>query len=786
MTRVKAAIGRSPSADQPGAADLSNPLRRMRATVLPILVLMSTPLAAKTPDFDGDGTVALGDFFLFVDAFGQTVDGSNQTFDLNDDSAIDLSDFFLFVDRFGDEIPGEELESWVPVPLRSTEQRAAGIAGGEGMQLIYGLAYAPSNPLVVYLVTDVSQVWKSYDGGATWRMKNSGFLANGGLSVVVDPNDANVAFVAASTHEELSDDFADGIYRTTDGGETWQQVRRTPYVTLLESKGGVHFAFASSAVIYAATHEEGLLRSRDGGDSWQAVGDLAQTKLLDVRMDPADTAKVFVATEAGLNRYSNDTGSDQWIGSGLPDFPRAVAVRPDDPQVLYATAGKFGVYRSSDGGATFSPANEGLVPVDSDTSMNWHATYLTLSPADPDRLYVSFFELGDNQPYYSRDGGDSWLRPASLDTVISSVNDAYGGEFLASPIAVHPTNPGEALASGNGNNVQKTTDGGATWIYSGSGYSGGRIGAGSTAFGWDLNDPARFAFFLVDYGAVLSEDGGETFRNLRVPRLDGGATTNVGALDPTPGSRRIIAAVGITSMALALFDDESKAWSHLPGTERASYEFLAYHPQNPAIVYAGDRRSNDRGKTWTTLSKEIDAVFAGDGDIVYAAESTGEEVTVSKSADGGSSWSTPYDPIGIPESFEMAVAPDDADRVYVTSGLFGLFIWDGERWLEKGDADGLEMDRFESVSTRFVTIDPVDPNVVYAGNWIAFRGHSNGVFRSRNAGVDWENITAGLGAEFTPWALSVKRYCQMLWMKVVRPLGVMGPWKRAYPGDPWV
>ena len=714
-------------------------------------------------DFDGSGTVDFADFFLFADQFGLPVDTSNESFDLNGDDTIGFDDFFLFSDQFGkSEASGGQ---WIPVPLRSAEQAVAGIAGGEGMQLIYSISYAPSNPEAVYLATDVSQVWKSIDGGATWQIKNQGFLANGGLSLVVHPSDEDIVLVAASTHEEISDELADGIYRTRDGGDSWVQVHRTPYVNLLENKGGVNFAFAGHDTIYAATHTEGLLRSSDGGDSWSNVGNLASSRLLDLKIDPQNPTTVFIASETGLYRYSEQNpGSAEKIGAGLSDFPRALVVRTDDSNIIYASAGRRGVFRSNDGGLTFGAINNGLDPISADTTESSHATYLSMSPVDPDLLYVSFFQLGDHQPYYSRDGGQSWNRPAALDELISSVNDSFGGEFLATPIAPHPTNAEEAIASANGNHVQKTINGGTTWMYSGSGYSGGRIGNGAAAFGWDRNNPGRFAFFLVDYGAVLTEDGGATFRNLKVPRLDGGATTNVGALDPTPGSGVIVAAVGITSQIIAVSADSGRTWVHKTTTEKDEFKFLAFNPQDPSIVYADEYKSPNRGVSWNALSKSIVAIYAGDGNVVYAAEQEGDEVIISKSDDGGATWTEPYAPLGIPEFHEIAVAPNDQDRVYVTSGLFGLFIWDGEQWLEKGVAAGLEQDRFDSIPTRFVAIDPIDPKIVYAGNWIAFRGHSNGIFRSVNSGVDWENITGELGPEFTPWALSVNPHDRYLYV----------------------
>ena len=141
-------------------------------------------------------------------------------------------------DGMGPILAENPKDEWIQVPLRSAAQKAAGLTGGEGMQLIYGLSYAPSNPEVAYLVSDTSQVWKSIDGGKFWQMKHKGFLANGGLSLVVDPNNQNLVFVAGSTQEDFSDEFADGIYRTKDGGENWDLVKRTSFVNLGDNKDG--------------------------------------------------------------------------------------------------------------------------------------------------------------------------------------------------------------------------------------------------------------------------------------------------------------------------------------------------------------------------------------------------------------------------------------------------------------------------------------------------------------------------------------------------------------------
>jgi len=152
--------------------------------------------------------------------------------------------------------------AWVQVPLRTAAMRDAGMAGGEGMQMIWGMSYAPSNPDVIYLCIDTSQVWKSVDAGKTWEMKNNGFLANGGVSLAVSPTDENLVFVAGSNHNTTVSE-AEGIYRTTNGGENWEIVKATKFYRTENMKGGTNFDFTSGGRIYAGTHCDGILRSDD-------------------------------------------------------------------------------------------------------------------------------------------------------------------------------------------------------------------------------------------------------------------------------------------------------------------------------------------------------------------------------------------------------------------------------------------------------------------------------------------------------------------------------------------
>ena len=175
---------------------------------------------------------------------------------------------------FGEKSEDIGINRWKPLLLRTDNQYDLGLTDSEGMPQISGICYAPSNPNTIYIVTKESQVWKSRDGGNSWKMKNNGFIANGGISISVDPNNEDVVFVAGlSNIGSISNNIAGGIYRTKNGGKTWELVKQTSFKgvdvtdfkTGVSNIGGANFDFSRHGVIYAGTHEDGLLRSLDGG-----------------------------------------------------------------------------------------------------------------------------------------------------------------------------------------------------------------------------------------------------------------------------------------------------------------------------------------------------------------------------------------------------------------------------------------------------------------------------------------------------------------------------------------
>ena len=384
------------------------------------------------------------------------------------------------------------------------------------MSADYGYSLCSSNPKVVYLISDTSQTWKSSDGGFNWKMCHNGLHANGGFSIVVDPNNENIVFVASCIGRGLSpgtEKSLSGICRSVNGAESWQMVKKSQIFE--KSKGQKHqgkfFAFDKSSfdgkrtkVIYAGSYEEGFYKSTDGGDNWIELEGFKGKQIYDVKMHPKDKGIIYIATNDGLYQYNDKSQNISKIGEGLPDYPRTIAINSAKPEIMYVAVGYHGIYWSTDGGKTFEKRNNGLTfkfdkEEHASAPLSKEYVYVSISSVNPDYLYVSCGQ-DDLNPFYSHDGGAVWNIPETLDKDGLSPNK---DRWFPGQIETHPKDANIALTSANGAaKVLKTEDGGKTWGYSNEGYTGARVTCKNIVF---FKDPKKFILFLVDHGHIIQK-----------------------------------------------------------------------------------------------------------------------------------------------------------------------------------------------------------------------------------------------------------------------------------------
>lgn len=241
-------------------------------------------------------------------------------------------------------------------------------------------------------------VWKSTDAGATWRhigLRESGAIGK----LVVHPADPDIVYVAALGHP-FGKNPERGVYRTTDGGATWQHVLAlndsTGAVSIVMSPdnprelwAGMWRAERKPWTIISGGPEGGLYRSRDGGDTWSKVGGGLPDGIVGkvgVTQSPADPNRLWVLIEAdpagGLYR-SDDRGetwtrvNDESRVRGRGFYYTHVRADPVRRDVVYVM--NVPLLRSTDGGATFS-----VIPVPhGDTHDMW------INPTNPDIFAIS-------------------------------------------------------------------------------------------------------------------------------------------------------------------------------------------------------------------------------------------------------------------------------------------------------------------------------------------------------------------------------------------------------------
>jgi len=300
----------------------------------------------------------------------------------------------------------------------------------EGVSSIGSLAVAPSDPNIVYVGTgeacirgNISHgdgVYKTLDGGKNW--KNVGLRDTRAIGkVIVNPSNPDIVFVAALGHP-FGPNTDRGIFRTIDGGKTWEKVLYKD-----ENTGGIDIAFDlhNPNILFASLWEarrtpwnlssggpgSGLYRSNDGGTTWKRLEEHGLPKGPYGRIGiavAANSDRVYALMEAhegGL--YRSDDGGETWqlVNDSRSNWQRAwyymhVITDPQDPDTVYVANVDF--YKSTDGGRTF---NKVRVPHGDNHGM-W------IDPKNPRRMIVS----NDGGVTVSLDAGKTWTREDNQPT----------------------------------------------------------------------------------------------------------------------------------------------------------------------------------------------------------------------------------------------------------------------------------------------------------------------------------------------------------------------------------
>jgi photosystem II stability/assembly factor-like uncharacterized protein len=418
------------------------------------------------------------------------------------------------------------------------EYRLLGPVNGGRASRVVGI---PGDPSTYYLSTAAGGVWKSGNGGQTWESVFDDQPVSSIGSVVLASGNPNIVFVGsgeANIRGNVGE--GNGIYRSRDGGETWDHVWKAEgqigTIVVSPNDDDVIFAAALGSP-FGAGPERGVYRSTDGGDSWERV--------------------LYVDEDTGASDVAFDESNPNIMFAGMWQTRRY-------PWDMISGGEGSGLYMSRDGGDTWKKLQGGGLP-----EGIWGKVGVRVAPTNPDRVYA-LIEAEEGGLFRSDNGGNSWER----------ISDSAGLRQRAwyyTTLTIDPNN--EDVIWFPQVSMLKTIDGGKTVL---------QVEAG----GWDHHDVwidpenSRRIAEASDGGVSISVDGGETWERARIPI---GQFYHLSVDTRTPyrvmGSLQDFGTRAGPSNSLHSGGIHLGDWGPVGGGEAG---YVVADPEDPNIVYAGE------------------------------------------------------------------------------------------------------------------------------------------------------------------------------------------------------
>lgn len=598
-------------------------------------------------------------------------------------------------------------------------------------------------------------VWRTDNAGTTWTSLFDGQGVYSIGTVTVDPSNPHTIWVGTGeNHGGRHVGYGNGIYRSRDGGSSWEHLglESSEHISevIVHPEDPNTIWVASQGPLWSSGGERGLYKSTDGGESWNQVLAAGEwTGVTDVVMDPRNPDRLVAATwqrhrtvaayvgagpESGL--HVSDDGGETWreVSAGLPAGNMGkigLAISPQNPDVLYAAIEENrregGVYRSTNRGESWTLMSD---TVSGGTGPHYYME-LYAHPHHFDRII-----LVSNTTQISSDGGATFR---DINNENKHVDDHA--------IAFHPTDP-DFLLVGSDGGLYETLDGDATWrfisnlpitqfydialddaepfynVYGGTQDNNTQVGPSRT--------DSRHGIRNSDWEVTLFGDGHEP--------------------DVEPGNPDI-AYSSWQQGNLVRFDRSTGELVYIraqpqPGdpAERFNWDApIVVSSHEPTRLYHASQRvwrSDDRGDTWTALS----------GDL------TRDEDRMQLPIMGRQwSWDAGWDlyAMSVYNTISaLAESPVDENVLYAGTddGMIQVTTDGGANWTETAAGS------LRGVPDR-AYINDFEPSRFEAGTvYMALDNHKEGDFtpylmRSDNFGRSWRMITNGLPEDQQVWRI---------------------------------
>lgn len=674
--------------------------------------------------------------------------------------------------------------------MRSLEWRCVGpFVGVRGC----GVEMHPTDRNVFYHAHSSGGVWKTEDAGQYWFPITDGQINVGSVgAIAVSRSAPNVLYIGTG-EPQIRDcvSWGDGVYKSTDDGATWKHMglESTSNISRVrvhpQNPNLVYVAAVGNP--FGPSQDRGIFRSRDGGETWQKVFfKHEQAGVIDLVMCAHDPNILYASTFEVIRRtwglkaggpnsgiFKSTDGGDTWQeltrNPGLPsDNLGRIGLahsqaKPNRITALVDSKEKNGLYQSEDGGKTWTwlNAHVGI------TQRPFYYYHLHASPIDGDEFWVA-----SNKLWQSLDGGKTWKQRTGTKDDFHDIKFDPGDKDR-----MIVTHDGGAMVSLNG---------GTTWStpYTQPTQQAYRIEV-DNQFPYNLygNNQDLIGFKVPSasiYGGISQAD---------VTVIGSGES---GPCVPHPTDPNIVYHLAQSSMAagglpLQRVNLKTGQWEHrnvwpMPtfgeGQSEAKYRFnwhapLVIDPFDSGVLYTAAQvvfRSRDEGMNWEVISPVLtkdDASKQQAGGSPSSLETSGQEAyntihrmvvsnvkpgilwtgsddgLVHLSQDGGKSWTnvTPPDMPDDTDIYELEASPHDAGTVYVaasryrTANDFLPYLWKssdfGRTWTN------LSPNFPQAEITRTIREDPVRQGLLFVGT-------ETGIFLSFDDGETWKPLNLNL------------------------------------------
>ncbi|MDQ6676686.1 MAG: glycoside hydrolase [Acidobacteriota bacterium] len=635
----------------------------------------------------------------------------------------------------------------------------------------------PGQPNVYYMAANNGGVWKSTDFGHVWKPLFDGQPTQSIGAIAVAPSDPNIIYVGSGEGLQRPDlSVGDGIYKSTDAGKTWQHLglRDGQQISaiLVDPRDPLRVYVAVLGHPYGPNAERGVFRSTDGGATWEKVlGKDENTGAVELAFDPKNPRIIYADLwSARLGPWENGTffgpgsglhkstdGGATWkpLTRGLPTFEQGLGriglgVAPSDGDRIYAmvdaSAAFGGLYRSDDAGESWTRVNgEGRI-----WGRGSDFAGVRVDPTNRGIVYVA-----NTSTYRSTDGGVSFI----------AIKGAPGGDDYHT-IWINPNDPKNILL-GADQGATLTVNGGETWS---SWYNQ------STAQFYHVITDNRFPYWVYgaqqesgSAGVASRSDYGEiTFRDWHPVGVE-----EYGYVAPDPLHPGVIFGGKVTRFEEATGNVQQVG----PAVIGNKYRFLRTAPLvfssvDPHALFLGSQmvmKTVNGGHSWQVISPDLSrpawdvpptvGVFAGQNKergnrrgVVYAIAPSYKDLNVIWAGtddglihitrDGGAHWRNVTPPELTAWSKISLIGAGRFDSLTAYAAVNRIRLDDlhphvyrthdgGKTWTQT--VAGLP----ENAPVNAVREDPVRKGLLYAGTEL-------GVFVSFDDGDHWQALMSGL------------------------------------------